>query len=282
MLLAMCTEAQVRVVPEKKQISPGEPLPVQISIESTVRTRPALSDTLGPFEILQQDSPTIRQSGARYLFSQRLVLTSFDSGRLLLPAVQARDADVTPSQPDTILVQRLPSDSLKGYTDIRDYFPIAENNLHTIVRWVLALAALLSGLGLYLLLRRRRKSILPEESSIRNKEGWMREWQRLADAWNAGSLQHEQAAEFIMILCRALFSLRGKSTHSSTGAELVRQAQQQWPANQWQPLKTIVSYCYSILFAKQEPERGLVAEQIRALRHLGEALIPSPDNEQDS
>jgi hypothetical protein len=71
-----------------------------------------------------------------------------------------------------------------------------------------------------------------------------------------------------MILSRALFAINGMATESKTGAELVRSAQQRWQASHWQSFKTIVSYCYSIQFAKQQPDKQKLAEQIDALQQV--------------
>jgi hypothetical protein len=267
-LFIVSASAQVTVVPEKKTIAPGQPLRVDVSVVHTQPAKALIGDTLGIFEILKKEEPNQQQKEGRYLWQQTLFITCFDSGRFVLPPVRAEDAAVQASEVDTILVQRMPPDSLKGYTDIRNYLPPSDSFNVGTTDVLIAIASILTLLFLWLLWRRRRKGRLPVEASITSKEKWEREWKQLQQQWQSGKLTHEQAAEYIMILSRALFALNGMATQSKTGAELVRSAQQHWQASHWQSFKTIVSYCYSIQFAKQQPEKQKLAEQIDALQHV--------------
>lgn len=267
-LFMVSASAQVTVVPEKKEIAPGQPLRIEVSVVHTQPAKAIIGDTLGIFEILKKEQPVQKQQEGQYLWQQTLFITSFDSGRFVLPSVRAEDAAVPASRPDTIWVKRLPPDSLKGYTDIRNYLPPDDTDGLSTTDILIAIASILTLLFLWLILRRRRKGRLPVEASITSREKWEREWKQLQQQWQSGKLTHEQAAEYIMILSRALFALNGMATESRTGAELVRTAQQQWQASHWQSFKTIVSYCYSIQFAKQQPDKQKLAEQIDALQQV--------------
>lgn len=267
-LFFVSASAQVAVVPEKKTIAPGQPLRVDVSVRANKPSKAIIGDTLGIFEILKKEQPTQQQQEGKYLWQQTLFITSFDSGRFVLPSIPAEDAAIPASKADTILVQRLPPDSLKGYTDIRNYLPASDALNISTTDILMAVASLLTLVLLWLLVRRRRKGRLPVEASITSKEKWEREWKHLQQQWLSGKLTHEQAAEFIMILSRALFALNGMATESKTGAELVRSAQQRWQTSHWQQFKTIVSYCYSIQFAKQQPDKQKLAEQIEALQQV--------------
>lgn len=262
--------AQVTVVPEKKSIAPGQPLRIDVSVVHTQPAKAVIGDTIGIFEVLKKEQPVQQQQEGQYLWRQTLFITSFDSGRFVLPSINAEDAAVPASKPDTIWVKRLPPDSLKGYTDIRNYLPPSDSLNISTTDILMAVASLLTLVLLWLILRRRRKGRLPVEASITSKEKWEREWKQLQQQWQSGKLTHEQAAEYIMILSRALFAINGMATESRTGAELVRTAQQKWQATHWQQFKTIVSYCYSIQFAKQQPDKQKLADQIDALQQVAQ------------
>lgn len=127
---------------------------------------PIVNDTLGGFEVLQQtkiDTSYDPNNITTKLMRQNLLLTSFDSGYLAIPALQFKIND-TIYESEAILIQvaTIEIDTSKGIADIREPYQVPFNLLSWIKKnkeWVIggaALIAILTALILWLVLRKPR------------------------------------------------------------------------------------------------------------------------------
>ena len=168
--------ATVKAVLDSQQILIGDQINLDLSVEfthDTPITWPAFKDTItGQIEIVQSSIPdTIKKETGETIIHQRLVITSFDTGVIVLPPITFifnNDSSQTLSTEElTILVSDVAVEMEEEIKDIKEPYDVPFNWK----KWLLYGLIILLVLGLIvaaiLLIRKRRRK--PEELLARPK-----------------------------------------------------------------------------------------------------------------
>lgn len=125
---------------------------------------PSHKDTLGSFDIVQQDSVVKSESNGIVRLQKKFVITKFDAGSHYIPPfeVQYRDAAgkilIARSNSIPVEVRGIEVDTTQAIRDVKPQLslPITAEEIALYVAIVLALAA--AGYGIYYYIRRRKKT----------------------------------------------------------------------------------------------------------------------------
>lgn len=171
----------VKATVDKNRIMIGEP--ITLSLEATIPINEAVRffeiDTIPHFEILE--TPAIDSSGnlRQTLLKQSLTLTSFDSGKWVIPSLVLTEGIQTDSIVIDVVFSEFNPDA--PYHPIKEVIPveIAEKKKSE-WWWYAAGAGLVLIIGLvYLLTRKRKPAVVVEEKRITPYEQAMQELERL-------------------------------------------------------------------------------------------------------
>jgi hypothetical protein len=270
--------AQVTVQPDKKQAVPGEAITLTIGIHAAQKTEAALGDTLGKFEVLKKSQVSYQQISDGFNSTQQVTITSFDSGKFVLPPIHALAPGIAPSQTDTIIISRMPADSLKGYGDVKNRFaskPLPQWPF----RMGLLLLAIVSGYFLWRLVTRQKASKSLKPVRLSTPENWQKQMAALQQEWTEKKIMPQAAAGQLMLLIRELFSIMGMQTDSLTGEELLQHSQTMLTQKQQEQLHNAVALSYAILFAKFTPTQDDLLQSIIQTEQTGIALFSQPNSE---
>lgn len=168
-VLTFAQEATVKAVLDSQEILIGDQINLDLTVEiadgSTV-TWPVYKDTItGQLEIIQSSLiDTAKKETGETVYHQRLVLTSFDTGFIVLPPVDFlfnADSFLLSTDPQLIFVSDIPVEMEAEIKDIKEPYEVPFNWKRW-VEWVL-LALLLIGLiiGAILLWKKYRKEPEP-------------------------------------------------------------------------------------------------------------------------
>ena len=168
--------ATVKAVLDSQKILIGDQINLDLSVEfthDTPITWPAFKDTItGQIEIVQSSIPdTIKKETGETIIHQRLVITSFDTGFIVLPSIKFifnNDSSQTLSTQElTIVVSDVTVEMEEEIKDIKEPYDVPFNWK----KWLLYGLIILLVLGLIvaaiLLIRKRRRK--PEELLARPK-----------------------------------------------------------------------------------------------------------------
>ena len=162
-LLLLCSVAfsqSIETKIDRKDILIGEQ--INYSLQFTLPSQNfqiefAVPDSLPHFEILHKSKSDSTDKAGNYLVTQRLVITSFDSGSWTLPALPMKIRNSSNqsvyslnADPITINVGYMPADSSGSLRDIKPVFKVfyIENDW-----WIWGIAILLSLIVLFLIIR---------------------------------------------------------------------------------------------------------------------------------
>jgi hypothetical protein len=157
--ISLCAYAQqpaVKAATDKKQIIIGEP--VELTLSATVPANAKITwfktDTLPHFEIIDKPATDTTLSSNIKAFTQKIVITSFDSGQWSIPrlALQVNNQKLFT---DSILITIAFAafDEKQDYHDIKDIVEV-EAKEYNYLQWIIGAAALLAiVLWLYFLYR---------------------------------------------------------------------------------------------------------------------------------
>ncbi len=280
LLMGAClyASAQVTVQPDKKQAVPGEAITLTIGIHATKKTEASLGDTLGKFEVLKKSQVSYQQISDGFNSTQQVTITSFDSGKFVLPPIHAMATGIAPSKADTIVISRMPADSLKGYSDIKTRFASK-----ALPQWPfrlgLLLLAIVSGYMLWRLVTKEKASKSLKPVRLSTPENWQKQMAALQQEWKGRQIMTQAAAGQLMLLIRELFSIMGMQTDSLTGEELLQQSQTMLTQKQQEQMHNSVALCYAMLFAKFTPTQDDLLQCIVQTEQTGIALFSQSNPE---
>jgi hypothetical protein len=256
---------------DKKNIYTGQPIRISISIAGNAKDSVIVGDTVGAFDVLQKPAVVFADGST----NQVIIVTSYDSGHYIIPAFTTAIAVESGVFADSIFVDHMPADSLKGYGEVKSYF----TNALAPAKWYYAIfiaAALLIALALWLLLRKYFASKkLRIKLPINGPEDWHRAMKGLQQNWMQDKLDAKTAASQQMILIRSLLQLKGISNPALTGEEMIQQSASILPKAEHDILSVAVQHCYQIMFAKHLPQKPAFTQSLEAVSQVATTLFSS-------
>jgi hypothetical protein len=268
---ALETVAQVTVSVDKKNVYTGQPIRLSISIAGNTKDSVQVGDSIGVFEVLQKNKAEFGAGST----TQDIIITCYDSGHYSIPAFTTAIAGLSGLFADSIVVDNMPADSLKGYGEVKSYFTNAPSR-SWLYNTLFLTAALLSALALWLLLRKHfSKKKLRIKLPITGPEDWHRAMKGLQQNWIQEKLDAKTAASQHMILIRSLLQLKGISNQALTGEEMIEQATAILPKAEHDILHVAVQQCYQIMFAKYLPQKIEFTHSLEEVSKAAFALFSS-------
>lgn len=159
----MAQDVAVKATIDKNKILIGEPIELQLeaSIPAGAYIKWFPTDTIPHFDFIEKGKIDSSKSG---IYKQTLIITSFDSGRVVIPAFNLEyngKSYLTDSL--DIIVSYADFDPKKDYNDIKDIIEVKEGINY--LTWILLAAGILLILLLiwYLRKRHRKKPAVPAQ-----------------------------------------------------------------------------------------------------------------------
>jgi len=168
--------AQVKAVLDSQQILIGDQVNLDLSVELTDGVTvawPVFADTItGQLEIVNRSIPdTVKKETGETVLHQRLVLTSFDTGFIVVPAIRfyfnGDSSQVMSTDPLVIFVSDIPVEMEADIKDIKEPYDVPFNWKKWLMRALIILVVLGLLIGGYLWWKKRQKQ--PEEMVARPK-----------------------------------------------------------------------------------------------------------------
>lgn len=178
-VFGMAQNATVKAVVDSQEILIGDQINLDLSVafnEEIPVTWPVFKDTItGQLEIIQTSIPdTVKKESGETIIHQRLVITSFDTGFMVLPPIQFLfNNDSTQqlaTEPILVFVSDIPVEMEADIKEIKEPYDVPFDLMRwlkkykwILLAWLLILAAVLG----FVLWRKYRKQ--PEEPTARPK-----------------------------------------------------------------------------------------------------------------
>lgn len=247
-------KAPVAATVDRSKIFIGEQFDLILDVRSATETPPAFFklDSLAHFEIVAKSKIDTTSVGKETLLSQRITLTSWDSGRWQLPSFSLGGMGKT--KPIAIEVTYSPMDPKQDYHDVKEILDVQkpkQPNWH----WYLVGLALL--IGLFLLLFPRKKKKKPEVVS--NPDAYKIAMAGLQKLKKEGAAKDAKSfyVDLIDVFRKYLQDRKGLQSLSKTTDDLALQIKNlNLPSGLYQPLVHTLQLSDAVKFARFVPAEG--------------------------
>jgi hypothetical protein len=182
---------------------------------------PHLPDSLPGFAIIRQDTPSVKASGGQSVTTVSLVVTSFDTGMQVFPAIPARYARrgdtaymATSTSPVPVTVKGVAVDTSKDIRDVKPPMgvPITFADILPYLIGVIVLAGLIWLIRYIIRKRAKGESLLPEEPARPPYEVAIEALKALESEklWQRGKLKeyHSQLSDIVRGYIEGRFSVK--------------------------------------------------------------------------
>jgi hypothetical protein len=210
-------------------------------------------DSIPHFEILNRSKIDTVDKDQRITLSQRLTLTSFDSGHYVIPSFQLPGD--RPLYTDTIPVDISfsPFDSNQDYHDIKDVIDVKqEEKKPQTWYWYVAVSVLLVAVILYILLKKKKKPAVtapPPDAYAEAKK----ELEKLRKENQPLKLFYTRLIDVFRLY---VFQRKGIASLQETTDDLVLQLRSlNLPEDEFRQLAQVLRMSDFVKFAKYEPEK---------------------------
>lgn len=247
-------EALVSARVDKNKILIGEPVLLTLEIRapggSTIQ--PFRVDSIPHFEFLKKDSIVKEEIGGALVIRQYFRITSFDSGRWVIPPIALRSNIRTP----TILMDVVytdPFDPNQPYHDIQDIRSVPFKLSKTFEKWwyLAALLLIIITLVVYWLTAEKK----PKEEARIYKGAYSRAKQQLKELKEARLPENQFYARLVEILRNYLSDRAKVNSLKQTSNDLVAKIQPLFKDETlYRSLSQVMSLCDLVKFAKYDPE----------------------------
>ncbi len=248
--LVVWAQPTIQVETNTQAFTTAEPVQVVVTITGKQEHRLVLqADSLGSWLILDHPAPVFSQLNGAFVTTEKLLLTSFDSGDVRLPPLYITGIDS--AYPTGLVWQVMPppADSLKDYRPIKEWEPVTDKPMAW--WWVTALAVLvlllLAGLWYWWHKRRNKSAVNPLPPSAKTLEN---EWQRLLKTWQKGELSSEALGNGWMEIFRKKSGLQRSTNQSLAAFELVNAYKKMGRGKQLDELILYLTICQAAQFGK--------------------------------
>lgn len=275
----------------KKQIQVGELITFTLTLESASNKPlvfPLLPDSLGNgFELVSigKTDSTFSQDHRQLIIRKSFMISAYDSGYFYIPSIplitngndNLTDTLLTDSFP--VLVQTLPVDTTKTFQDIRGIYDVPLSWLDYIWYILGALGLVLLGLGIWLIIRyrKRRKGEIIEKPIVYSLSAY-EEAVRAFDAiekkesWKRGHFK-EWYTEITGVIRQYIYRVWQVHAFEMTSSEMLIEIRKNSnDLSVFQMLKPLLSESDMVKFAKFKPTAIECAQSLKTGRDVIELL----------
>lgn len=247
----------VRATINRDKILIGEPIELKLEarVPADANVQWFATDSIPRFEFIDRGKIDSSRQGA---YSQTLLITSFDSGRVVIPALSLSyngETYLTDSLP--VVVSYSAFDPQQDYHDIKDILEVrpASNYLF----WILIVSGsllLLFLVFLWLRRRKRKKAAVPSEvpSRLSPVQEALQALDELKKEWPADKIFYTKLNDIIRWF---VYRKTGLTTMQKTNDEFILQLEKQGlPQDEFIVLAQILRLCDVVKFAKFAPSES--------------------------
>lgn len=258
--------AQVSVSSSSRNIFIGEQFTLTFSFSKKVgEIDPAIFrfDSIPHFEVIKKSLLDSTRTGERLIYSQNILLTSFDTGRWIIPP-QVFQAGKRKYMSDTISVSVLPA-ALKSnaYYDIHEILTVPEPA--SVFRKALLITGVLLSIGLLIFFISRRKKKRSETSSVK-KDPYV----AALSALDKLNKQNNDVAFFYTALYSIyrtyLTGLLGVELAGKTTGELILQMKSELDEHDFFLVANVLRMADAVKFAKYSSSPEEVQSSLQTIR----------------
>ena len=257
---------EVSALADRTKILIGEQIQLELSAKFPRNMLPSFFqlDSLAHFEILERSKIDTQLSDNEVRLSQRILLTSWDSGRWQLPSFQLAGKPLK-TKPIIIDVGHTPFDVKKDYNDVKD---ILETTKPKSPKWHWYLIGAILLLVLFLLLFPRKKKA-PAESTL-DPNAYKKAISELQQLDKSGSAATDPKAFYtslIQIFRTYLHQRKGIQSYSKTTEDLAAQLKNMnLPASLHPKLLETLQLSDAVKFARLQPDEKENKESLDVIK----------------
>jgi len=239
---------------DKNKILLGEPVLLTLEVHAPAgsKLQPIRIDTLPHFEFLSKDSVVKDSAGAQQVLRQYFRITSFDSGRWVIPPI-ALNAEAKTASILMDVVFTDPFDPAQPYHDIQDIRSIPFKLNKQFEKWwyMIALLLIMATLVIYVMTGEKK----PRAETKKYRSAYARAKQQLTELKKSQVPESRFYARLVEIL-RAFLSERARvNSLQQTSGDLVEKIKPLFTDEQlYHSLEQVLSLCDLVKFAKYDPE----------------------------
>ena len=275
--LSAFAQLQVQAKSDKQKIFIGDQFRLSVSVTGDRNSLPGfpIADSLPGFELIEQGKIDTSFQGGLVLLNQELVLTSFDSGRQVLPPFHLQVGDrIYRSDSIPIEVTYSPNGVPQEYHDIKDIQEVKGD-----INWLYWIAGVASLLALIIIFFWWRKN--------RNKHPAIKRYEHLSPYEEAMKLLDDLEAEEMPVkerYTRLTYIFRiylkrkfGWNAFGKTTYDLLLEVEKTpLPEDDYKLLAQTLRICNLVKFAKYEPAQDEHRTHIGSIRHIVKSLNNQP------
>ena len=252
-LPAFTQKTAVRASVSKQKILLGEPLLLKLEISRPDKNTPQQFqlDTLPHFEFLKKDSIVKEMANGAPVIAQYYRITSFDSGRWVIPPVA-----LTPEiKTEAVFVEVAftdPFDASQPYHDIQDVRPVPFHLSKKMERWwyLTALLLILLTLAVYWMTEDKK----PKQEAKVVKGAYARAKQQLKELQSTRVPENRFYARLVEILRAYLLERTGVNSLHQKSGDLITKIQPLFAdENLYKEVSHVLSLCDLVKFARYDP-----------------------------
>jgi len=258
-LLSLAAYAQpvaVRAYTDKSRVLLGEPLWLTLEVKTLNGAKvPAFKvDSLPHFEFIVKDSSKVLQKGDTTIYHQYYQLTSFDSGRWVIPQFTLRPFVKTSS----ILVNVVFTENFdpkQPYHDVQEIKDVPYKIDAGVERWWYLIAATLILLVLLIYWVTQPKKVRPETKIVADGTAYRKAIQSLQELKQRGPDKKRFYAQLVEIFRTYILERTGISSLQQTTGDLVEKIKPLMADEaRYSSLSQVLYLCDFVKFAKYDPD----------------------------
>ncbi|MGE9314610.1 hypothetical protein ACLOAU_23340 [Niabella sp. CJ426] len=246
----------VRAYTDKSKVLLGEPFWLTLEVKTLNGAKaPAFRvDSIPHFEFLVRDSSRVLQQGDTTLYQQYFQLTSFDSGRWVIPQFTLRAFVKTNSVlVDVVFTEDF--DPKQPYHDVQPVKDVPFKMDAELERWWYLGAALLILLTLIIYWMTQPRRAKPVASSVSSVTAYKRAMQSLSDLKAQKPDEKRFYAQLVEVFRAYILERTGISSMQQTSNNLVEKIKPLMPDEvKYDSLSQVLYLCDFVKFAKYHPE----------------------------
>lgn len=274
-VVATAQQVSVKATIDKERILIGEP--IQLELEATIPAGRSVewfaTDTIPHFEFIEK-AKIDSSSSDQGIYRQRLIITSFDSGRVVLPPLHLEcDGKSYLTDSLAVVVSYSDFDPKQEYHDIKDIIEVEAGKDY--LTWILAGAGVLLLLLLllwYLRKRRRRRPAIPTEvfSHLSPLDEALKALDELKQQWPAEKQFYTRLNDIIRWF---VYRKTGVAAMQKTNEEFILQIEKlSLTQDDFTMLAQVLRLCDVVKFAKFIPSRNDSEHSLQVARSSVQAI----------